>query len=287
MILSASQRNLIFETVVFGDHLPGFHRRFRVLKQVQVLVTDHAFVRQELKVDDVVPVFLRVQDNRDGLHSTAYSFQPTLSNGTRPDCLIHLPENDLSVVLDAKFPLEGFNAIKQAEPDSDLRPFQQRFRADVLKHIKDISEKYLIKGETHETAIMFVPSESVYADLHENFEDIIQRAHRHHVIIASPNVLMLLVQTMQAVFKDARMREQASVIQAEVVRLMDDVNRMHDRVLDLQRHFGQAGKDIEKIVISSEKISKRGTKIEQVEFGDAAKRDGGGDSSQPRLVAGE
>ena len=224
---------------------------------------------------------------RDGLHSTAYSFQPTLSNGTRPDCLIHLPENDLSVVLDAKFPLEGFNAIKQAEPDSDLRPFQQRFRADVLKHIKDISEKYLIKGETHETAIMFVPSESVYADLHENFEDIIQRAHRHHVIIASPNVLMLLVQTMQAVFKDARMREQASVIQAEVVRLMDDVNRMHDRVLDLQRHFGQAGKDIEKIVISSEKISKRGTKIEQVEFGDAAKRDGGGDSSQPRLVAGE
>ncbi len=222
---------------------------------------------------------------RDGLHATAYSFQTTLSNGTRPDCLIRLPENDISVVIDAKFPLEGFNALKQAGPDEDLKPYQQRFRADVLKHIKDISEKYLLKGETHETAIMFVPSESIYADLHENFEDIIQRAHRQQVIIASPNVLMLLVQTMQAVFKDARMREQAVVIQTEVVRLMEDVGRMHDRVLDLQRHFGQAGKDIEKIVISSDKITRRGAKIEQVEFTDTAKSDG--DSSPPRLVAGE
>ena len=222
---------------------------------------------------------------RDGLHSTAYSFQTTLSNGTRPDCLIRLPENDICVVVDAKFPLEGFNALKQAGPEEDLKSYQQRFRADVLKHIKDISEKYLLKGETHETAIMFVPSESIYADLHENFEDLIQRAHRLHVISASPNVLMLLVQTMQAVFKDARMREQAVVIQTEVVRLMDDVGRMHDRVLDLQRHFGQAGKDIEKIVISSDKITRRGAKIEQVEFADAEQRDG--DASPPRLVAGE
>ncbi len=224
---------------------------------------------------------------RDGLHSTAYSFQTTLSNGTRPDCLIRLPENDISVVVDAKFPLEGFNALKQAGPEEDLKPYQQRFRVDVLKHIKDISEKYLLKGETHETAIMFVPSESIYADLHENFEDMIQRAHRQHVIIASPNVLMLLVQTMQAVFKDARMREQAVVIQTEVVRLMDDVGRMHDRVLDLQRHFGQAGKDIEKIVISSDKITRRGTKIGQVEFTDTAQRDDDEDTSPPRLVARE
>lgn len=222
---------------------------------------------------------------RDGLHSTAYSFQTTLSNGTRPDCLIRLPENDISVVVDAKFPLEGFNALKQAGPAEDLKPYQQRFRADVQKHVKDISEKYLLKGETHETAIMFVPSESIYADLHENFEDIIQRAHRQHVIIASPNVLMLLVQTLQAVFKDARMREQAVVIQTEVARLMEDIGRMHDRVLDLQRHFGQAGKDIEKIVISSDKITRRGAKIEQVEFADTAQRDD--DTSPPRLVAGE
>ena len=221
---------------------------------------------------------------RDGLHASAYSFQTTLSNGTRPDCLIRLPENEMSVVIDAKFPLEGFNALKQAGPDEDVRSYQQRFRADVAKHIKDISDKYLSKGETHETAIMFVPSESIYADLHENFEDVIQRAHRQHVIIASPNVLMLLVQTMQAVFKDARMREQAVVIQTEVVRLMEDVERMHDRVLDLQRHFGMAGQDIEKIVISSQKIKRRGAHIEQVEFSEKPCKPA---DVSPRLVAGE
>ena len=225
---------------------------------------------------------------RDGLHATAYSFQTTLTNGTRPDCLIRLPGNDLAIVIDAKFPLEAYNALKKCASDEDPRPHQQRFRADVTKHIRDISDKYLIKGETHETAIMFVPSESIYADLHENFEDVIQRAHRSHVIITSPNVLMLLVQTMQAVFKDARMREQAAVIQTEVVRLMEDVGRMHDRVLDLQRHFGMAGKDIEKIVTSSEKITRRGAKIEALELSEPG---GDGDSKQPaaapRLVAGE
>ncbi len=224
---------------------------------------------------------------RDGLHASAYSFQSTLSNGNRPDCLIRLPENEMSVVIDAKFPLEAYNAMKKCGPDEDPRPHEQRFRADVSRHVKDIAEKYLIKGETHETAIMFVPSESIYADLHETFEDVIQRAHRSHVIITSPNVLMLLVQTMQAVFKDSRMREQAVVIQTEVVRLMEDVSRMHDRVLDLQRHFGLAGKDIEKIVTSSEKITRRGTRIEQLEF---AEPDGAGKSepaAAPRLVAGE
>jgi DNA recombination protein RmuC len=225
---------------------------------------------------------------RDGLHSSAYSFQTTLSNGSRPDCLIRLPENEMSVVIDAKFPLEAYNALKKCGPEDDPRPHEQRFRADVSRHVKDIAEKYLIKGETHETAIMFVPSESIYADLHETFEDVIQRAHRSHVIITSPNVLMLLVQTMQAVFKDARMREQAVVIQTEVVRLMEDVSRMHDRVLDLQRHFGMAGKDIEKIVTSSEKITRRGTRIEQLEF---AEPDTGGAKKEPaaapRLVAGE
>lgn len=224
---------------------------------------------------------------RDGLHASAYSFQTTLSNGTRPDCLIRLPGNELAVVIDAKFPLEAYNALKKCTPEEDPRPHQQRFRADVAKHIKDISDKYLIKGETHETAIMFVPSESIYADLHENFEDVIQRAHRSRVIISSPNVLMLLVQTMQAVFKDARMREQAVIIQSEVVRLMEDVGRMHDRVLDLQRHFGMAGKDIEKIVTSSEKISRRGAKIEALELAEPGEADSKQPAVAPRLVAGQ
>lgn len=202
---------------------------------------------------------------RDGLHQSAYSFQTTLSNGSRPDCLVKLPESEVRLVIDAKFPLEAFNSLREARGD-EQRAAEQRLRTDVLKHVRDIAGKYLIAGETHETAIMFVPSESIYADLYERFEDLIQKAHRERVIIASPNVLMLIVQTLQAIFKDARMREQASLIKSEVTKLLEDVGRMRERVLDLQRHFGQANEDVNKVLTSSEKITRRGTRIEQLEF---------------------
>lgn len=205
---------------------------------------------------------------RDGLHASAYSFQSTLSTGTRPDCLVRLPDSELQLVIDAKFPLEAFNALKAARGEAEIRQCEARLRADVLKHVKDIAEKYLIAGETHETAIMFVPSESVYADLYERFEDVIQKAHRSRVIIASPNVLMLLVQTLQAIFKDARMREQAGLIKVEVTRLLDDVGRLKERVGDLQKHFGAAGSDLEKLGISADKIVKRGLRIESLELDD-------------------
>jgi DNA recombination protein RmuC len=203
---------------------------------------------------------------RDGLHGGAYSFQPALSNATRPDCLIKLPDSELRLVIDAKFPLEAFNALKQARGDGEVKLAQARMRSDVLKHVKDISEKYLIAGETHETAIMFVPSESIYADLYEHFEDVIQKAHRARVIIASPNVLMLLIQTMQAIFKDARMREQAGLIQLEVTRLLDDLGRLRERVGDLQRHFGAANADLDKLNVSADKIAKRGLRIESMDL---------------------
>jgi DNA recombination protein RmuC len=154
-------------------------------------------------------------------------------------------------------------------------------RQDVGRHIRDIAEKYLIAGETHETAILFVPSESVYADLYEHFEDVIQKAHRQRVVLASPNILMLLVQTMQAIFKDGRMREQAHLIQKEVALLLDDVGRLRDRVVDLQRHFGQANQDVEKLLISSQKIASRGARIEQVELGEEADAK----AARPALVA--
>ena len=136
----------------------------------------------------------------------------------------------------------------------------------MLKHVRDIAEKYLIAGETHETAIMFVPSESVYADLHEKFEDVIQKSHRLRVIIASPNVLMLLVQTLQAIFKDARMREQAGLIKVEVTRLLEDVGRLKERVGDLQKHFGLANADLEKLGVSADKINRRGLRIESLDL---------------------
>jgi DNA recombination protein RmuC len=207
---------------------------------------------------------------RDGLHSAAYEFQPTLSNGSRPDCCVKLPETEIRLVIDAKFPLEAFNALKAAKGDPEIKAGEARLRRDVATHVKAIAEKYLLPGETHETAIMFVPSESIYADLYERFEDVIQKANRARVVIASPNLLMLIVQTLQAIFKDARMREQAGLIKVEVVRLLEDVGRLKDRVLDLQRHFGQANGDLEKLGVSADKIVKRGLRIEQLELDEPA-----------------
>jgi DNA recombination protein RmuC len=159
-----------------------------------------------------------------------------------------------------------------------------RLRADVLRHVKDIAEKYLIAGETHESAIMFVPSEAVYAELYEKFEDVIQKAHRLRVVIASPNILMLLIQTLQAIFKDAAMREQAHLIRNEVARLLEDVNRLRDRVGDLQKHFGLANADLEKLNVSAEKITKRGLRIESLELEEPARVQG--EVERPRLVKG-
>jgi len=218
---------------------------------------------------------------RDGLHAKAYAFQPTLTNGMRPDCLISLPDSELKLVIDAKFPLEAFNTLREAKGDGDIRVAEARLRSDVSRHVKDIAEKYLITGETHETAIMFVPSESIYADLHEKFEDIIQKAHRARVIIASPNVLMLLIQTMQAIFKDSAMREQAHVIKIEVMRLLEDVGRLKERVSDLQKHFGNANSDLEKLSLSAEKIVKRGLRIESLDVEEPAKLA----DAKPKLVS--
>jgi DNA recombination protein RmuC len=217
----------------------------------------------------------------DGLHSKAYAFQPTLSNGMRPDCLISLPDSELRLVVDAKFPLEAFNALREAKGDAAVRAAEMRLRGDVARHVKDIAEKYLISGETHETAIMFVPSESIYADLHEKYEDVIQKAHRSRVIIASPNVLMLLIQTMQAIIKDSAMREQAHVIKLEVTRLLEDVGRLKERVGDLQKHFGSANSDLEKLSLSAEKIVKRGLRIESLDLEEPPKLA----DSTPKLVS--
>ncbi len=202
----------------------------------------------------------------DGLHSKAYTFQATLSNGTRPDCVISLPDSRLKLVIDAKFPLEAYNVMRAAEDDTSRRAAEAQLKSDVQKHVKDIAEKYLIGGETHETAIMFVPSESIYVELNERFEDVVQRAHKSRVILASPNVLMLLVQTMQAIVRDVAMREQAGVIQAEVVKLLDDVTRMNERVVKLRTHFTQAGADLEQLSTSTDKVVRRATKIESLEL---------------------
>jgi DNA recombination protein RmuC len=204
----------------------------------------------------------------DGLPKDAYTFQATLSNGKRPDCLIRLPGSDAGIIVDAKFPLEGFELMRGQQQELPRKDALQRIRTDVGKHINDIAEKYTLPGETQDTMLMFVPSESIYADLHETFPDLLQKAHRVRVVIVSPNMLMLAVQTMLAILKDVRMREQASVIQREVSLLMTDVNRLNERTLDFQKHFALLGGDLDKMRISADKIASRGRRIEALEFED-------------------
>jgi len=203
---------------------------------------------------------------QDGLPKGAYSFQATLSNGKRPDCLLHMPNTKAGVVIDAKFPLEGFEAFRVARSADEKKEAARRVRVDVGRHVDAMAERYFLAGETQDTAILFVPSEAIYADLAEHFTDLVQKAHRARIVICAPNMLMLAVQTMQAILKDVKMREQAHLIQREVTKLMDDMGRLRERVLDLQRHFGQANQDIEKILTSSERIASRGHKIENLEF---------------------
>ncbi|WP_027166863.1 DNA recombination protein RmuC [Mesorhizobium sp. WSM3224] len=202
----------------------------------------------------------------DGLPHGAYEFQATLSNGSRPDCLVRMPNGAPMLAIDAKFPLEAWNAIRAAEGADMQKAAAQAFRRDIEVHIRDIAEKYLIQGETQDTAFMFVPSESVFAEIHENFEAVVQKAHRARVVIVSPSLLMLSIQVIQAILKDARMREQAHLIQGEVIRLMEDVARVDERVRRLQTHFGQATRDIDDILVSTSKVTKRSQKIEALEF---------------------
>ncbi len=197
----------------------------------------------------------------DAFPTGIYEFQATLSNGARPDCTIKLPGTKTVIVIDSKFPLECFTALAAATNDAERRTAEARVRADIGKHVKDIAGKYLIPGETQTPALMFVPSESIYAELYDGFLDVIQKAQTAQVTIVSPNILNLVVSTIQAMLKDARMREQANLIQKEVGALVGDVKRLGDRVENLQRHFNQAETDIKDITVSTAKIVSRGDKI--------------------------
>ncbi|HUO91263.1 MAG TPA: DNA recombination protein RmuC [Rhizomicrobium sp.] len=203
---------------------------------------------------------------RDGLPPSLYDFQYTLSNRNRPDCVIRIPGSRQLFVIDAKFPLECFRLLRTAVTDEEKKVALTRVRADVGKHVMDIADRYLIPGEVQTPAIMFVPSESIYADLHDGFEDVIQKAHKAQVTVVSPNILMLAINTIQTVMKDARMREQANLIQKEVGALLNDVRLLGDRVEKLQRHFNQADGDIKDILTSAGKITNRAEKIEKVEL---------------------
>jgi DNA recombination protein RmuC len=202
----------------------------------------------------------------DGLPKDSYAFQYTLTNGKRPDCAIFLPGDVRPLLVDAKFPLESITAFREAQTDDARRAAAQRLRQDISKHVSDIETRYFLPGETQDVAMMFVPSESVYAELHEHFDDLVQKAFRARVLLVSPSLLMLAIQVMQAIVKDARMREAAETIRAEVGKLMDDIGRLRDRALNLQKHFAQASDDVGQVLISADKVAKRGARIEALEL---------------------
>jgi len=202
---------------------------------------------------------------QDGMPKGAYEFQFTLSSGRRPDCVVFLPDQR-PLCIDAKFPLEAVTALQDARTDEERKAASQRLRQDVLKHVTDIADKYLIPGETQDTALMFVPSESVYAEIHDGFDDVVQKAYRARVVLVSPSLLMLAIQVMQQILKDARMRDAADQIRTEVMNMMGDVERLRDRVGKLGAHFEQVGEDVRQVLISVSKIGKRAARIEELDF---------------------
>jgi DNA recombination protein RmuC len=202
---------------------------------------------------------------QDGLPKGAYEFQHTLKNGKRPDCVVRLPDQR-PLVIDAKFPLEAFTAFRDSRSEDQRKFAAQRVRQDVMRHVNDIAERYLCPGETQDLALMFVPSESIYAELHDGFDDVVQKAYRAQVMMVSPTLLMLAIQVIQQIQKDAQMREAADQIRAEVGHLMVDLGRLGERVRKLQTHFNQANEDIRLAIVSMEKVERRGERIREVEF---------------------
>ena len=211
----------------------------------------------EIQLNDIVS---------KALPSDSYTLQATLSNGRRADCLIHLPNPPGPIVIDSKFPLEPYEALRNANTDWELNEAARQLRTAVKKHIKDISDKYIIEGETADGALMFLPSEAVYAELHANFSELVREGFSARVWIVSPTTCMATLNTMRAILKDARMREQAGAIRRELGLLYQDVDRLGTRVENLDRHFTQAAKDITEIKISADKAGKRARRLDNFDF---------------------
>ena len=218
------------------------------------------------------------------LPSDAYTWQATLSNGKRADCLIHLPNPPGPIVIDSKFPLEAYEALRKATSDWDKNEAVKLMRVSVKSHIKAIADKYILDGETADGALMFLPSEAVYAELHSNFPELVREGFEAHVWIVSPTTCMATLNTMRAILKDARMREQAGAIRSALRHLHRDVELVVERVEKLNTHFGQARKDIEGISTAAERAGKRAHKLDNFDFEEVEKIDTVVPSGKPQIA---
>ncbi|AKO98250.1 hypothetical protein MALG_03105 [Marinovum algicola DG 898] len=219
----------------------------------------------EIQLNDIVT---------KALPSDSYTLQATLSNGRRVDCLIHLPNPPGPIAIDSKFPLEAYEALRRADSPERAQRAAQLLRQSLRKHIRDIAERYILDGETAEGALMFLPSEAIYAELHGNFPEVVREGFAARVWIVSPTTCMATLNTMRAILKDARMREQAGAIRKELSLLFADVERLGTRVENLDRHFGQAAKDISEIKISADKAGRRARRLDNFDFEELAPESG-------------
>ena len=211
----------------------------------------------EKQMQDLIRAFLPAR---------AFTFQQTLSNNTRVDAIIHMPEGHGDVAVDSKFPMESWRRMVEADGSYEAEGAKRDFCNDMLKHIKDISRKYLIEGETYELALLFLPSDAIFAELHNEFDAVVDKGFSQRVVIVSPTTFMATLHTMQAVMNDAEIQKNAALIKREVSVMAEDVARLDERVARLQKHFRMADKDMTDIQISSRKISARAKKIGTVDF---------------------
>jgi DNA recombination protein RmuC len=243
-------------------------------KKIGELSTQVVGLQEILSNKQARGAFGEVQLNdlvQSALPPSAYEFQSTLSTGARADCLLKLPNPPGSIAIDAKFPLESYRLLQAVKPGDAqaLNAAQRAFQLAMRKHIVDIRDRYILPGETAESALLFLPSEAIYAELHANFAAVVDESYKARVWIVSPTTMMATLNTVRAVLKDVRMREQAGEIQKQVGMMLADVKRLDERVDNLKRHFAQTEKDLREIDISSTQISKRGERIVATEFEDA------------------
>jgi DNA recombination protein RmuC len=268
-------QSLSESAVKTAESLGELQQRLRIIDEAQKNITELS--GQVVSLQDILAnkqargAFGEIQLHdlvANALPASAYAFQVVLSNNRRADCVIRLPHPPGPIVVDAKFPLEAYHQLCAAGDDGARQRAARAFADAMLKHVKDIAERYIIAGETAESALLFLASEAVYAELHARHPDVVQKSFRARVWIVSPTTMMATLNTIRAVLKDARMREQSHVILKEVGLLAGDIERLGKRVESLRGHFSQAERDIGDIETSAGRIGRRAERMETIQLDD-------------------
>lgn len=249
-------------------------KRLTIIDEAQKKITElssHVVSLQDVLVDKKARgAFGEVQLSTlisNMLPNTSYQMQYTLSNQKRADCILFLPEPTGNIVIDAKFPLETYQRLINSDAlSTDRKSLQQQFRQDIQKHIKDIAEKYIVPNETTDGAMMFIPAESIFAEIHANYPDLIAMSQKLKVWLVSPSTLMAVLTTARAVLKDDATRKQVHIIQKHLQALANDFQRFEKRMDKLSKHIDLAHQDVNEVNTSAKKITSRFQKIESVDI---------------------